>query len=307
MGFVVITGGFTLDDTVLLNNEVRRRAIGGNIVYAAVGAKIWHEHVGLFGVAGHDYPQEHLDYLTQHGLDVSGITRVKEPCLKMWALLEGGNARQLIYRLDSGDNESMDPRVEFATDEYVARATAVHIAAIPVPSQRALIERFRKDDICVSMDTIDIPGRIDPKPLKELKNLAGVDVFLPSYEEIESIYGKNADLKAVMRTACEDGKRNMVVKLGNKGCLAYDAKKDVFYSVPVYPADAKDTTGAGDSFCGGFLAGMDICGDVLESAVMGCVSASFNIEDFGAVHAIDTSREAAKARFDKVYKNVERI
>ena len=68
--------------------------------------------------------------------NISGITRVKEPCLKMWALLEGGNARQLIYRLDSGDNESMDPRVEFATDDYVARASAVHIAAIPVAFQR---------------------------------------------------------------------------------------------------------------------------------------------------------------------------
>ncbi len=303
MGFVVITGGFTLDDTVLTTNEVMRKAPGGNILYGALAARIWHDHVGMFGVVGDDYPESYLEELRQNGLDLSGITRVEGPCLKNWALLEGGNSRQLIYKLDSGSNEQMDPRSELAEDSWVEKVSAVHINAIPIPSQRKLIEKFSGSGRFITMDTIHIKNRIDPTALKNPENLQGVDMFLPSLEEVRDIYG-DGDLKKIMRDVCHKAGCGMAVKMGNQGSLVYDNKKDQFIQIPICPVEAKDTTGAGDSFCGGFLAGYDLTGDLVQAAVMGTVSSSFAIQEFGAIHMLKAPRDEAKKRFDQVYKNV---
>ena len=44
----------------------------------------------------------------------------------------------------------------------------------------------------------------------------------------------------------------VVVKLGSAGCvLAVPGEAPV--RIPAHPADARDTTGAGDAFCGAFM------------------------------------------------------
>ncbi len=305
MGVIAITGGFTLDDTVLLDGRVMRKAPGGNILYGAVGAHIWHDEVGLCGVAGADYPQAYLDRLQAAGFDVGGVVRVAEPCLKVWALHESEKSRQLVYRLDSGTNEAMDPRAALIPEAYAARVSGVHIAAIPVGSQRALIEKFGKYAKTVTLDTIEIKGRIDPRPLADGRKLDGVDVFSPSIEEVRAIYG-DRDVREVMKETARE-RRGMVVKCGKAGALVCDGATGALYRVPVFPVNAVDTTGAGDAFCGGLLAGLDLTGDILRAAAMGAVSSSFVIEDFGAVHALRATRQAARERFEKVYDGVEEI
>jgi ribokinase len=58
--------------------------------------------------------------------------------------------------------------------------------------------------------------------------------------------------------------------------------------------DARDPTGAGDSFCGGFLAGWLRHGDLREAALCGTVSASFTVEAPG-LQAIQTATPNAAA------------
>jgi len=42
-----------------------------------------------------------------------------------------------------------------------------------------------------------------------------------------------------------------VIKLGEKG--SYIKARDIFYSIPSYPVEVKDPTGAGDLYAAGFL------------------------------------------------------
>ena len=48
------------------------------------------------------------------------------------------------------------------------------------------------------------------------------------------------------------GARTAVMKLGARGCAIYTADRE--FLVPAFDVEAKDTTGAGDCFVGGFLA-----------------------------------------------------
>lgn len=306
MGFVAISGGFTLDDTVLLDNTVMRAAPGGNILYGAIGARIWHDNVGLLGMIGEDYPEEHLNKLRENGFDLDGLQRVKHPCLKVWALHEGHNERQLIYKLDSGKNQEMDPNPENIDTSYSKRVTALHVAAIPYLSQKQIINKFIEYSPYISLDTINIVGQIDPRCLAEPNKLDGINAFLPSEDEVNKIW-EGKDHIQVLKTVCQENAIDMVIKLGNKGCIVFDHHKNAIHSIPVFDVPVIDTTGAGDSFCGGFIAGMDLTADVLTAAMMGTISSSFLIQNFGAMHALNTNKTMAYERLAILKNHIHTI
>jgi sugar/nucleoside kinase (ribokinase family) len=307
MGLVVVAGGFTLDDTVLLSNEIMRGAPGGNVLYAAIGARLWRDSVGLIALIGRDYPQAYIELLKEKGFDTTGITRVDHPNIKMWALHEDNGGRQLIYKLDSGHNKNLDPRIEYIPKEY-EKADGLHIAALPFDTQQALIRYYDDCDTNISLDVVTIPGRIDSTPYRHLANLQGISVFLPSIEEVHDIYGHNGELVSLMDRVTAGANLNvMVVKMGTKGSIVYERASGTAYHVPIFKVSAKDTTGAGDSFCGGFAAGWADTGDAVESVIRGTVSASFMVEDFGALHPLDASKGDVLKRATVVRQGVERI
>lgn len=51
--------------------------------------------------------------------------------------------------------------------------------------------------------------------------------------------------------------------------------------VAALPAKVVDTTGAGDSFCGAFMAELLRAGDPVAAARAGVTAASFTVEDYG--------------------------
>jgi sugar/nucleoside kinase (ribokinase family) len=57
-----------------------------------------------------------------------------------------------------------------------------------------------------------------------------------------------------------------------------------------------DPTGAGDAFCGGFLAGMQRTGDPLGAVLHGSVSASLKLEGSGPFYPVHVLPGLAEAR-----------
>jgi len=98
------------------------------------------------------------------------------------------------------------------------------------------------------------------------------------------------------------GPRIVVVKAGDRGALVYERDTRRRTHVPAYPARVADVTGAGDSFCGGFMVGLAETGDAIRAAMYGAVSASFVIEGFGALYAIHHSREEAEEHLQRLEK-----
>jgi sugar/nucleoside kinase (ribokinase family) len=91
--------------------------------------------------------------------------------------------------------------------------------------------------------------------------LQDIDFIFPNREEAALMSGTDdpAAAAAIIRAF---GPKTVVIKLGSQGCLI--ASNQATLHVPAYPANAVvDTTGAGDAFCGGFLAallrGLDLC------------------------------------------------
>ncbi len=61
----VTGGGLRIDYTITHEGKANIRQPGGNCVYAAVGAKLWDEPVGIWARKGENYKDEWLEKLNQ--------------------------------------------------------------------------------------------------------------------------------------------------------------------------------------------------------------------------------------------------
>jgi ribokinase len=298
-------GGFTLDDTVLPSGEVQWSAPGGNVLYSAIGAKIWANEVGIIGVVGHDYPETYLDQLKKAGFDLDGVRRIDYTSFHVWILHEGEGRRQIIYRLDSGKNQALDPTDEDLPSSIV-KAKGVHICPILGASQAILMEHLLSNKVPTFLDLIVIPDQIDVHSGHNRNYWPKLHGFLPSIEEVRALFG-NLPLGDLIHNMQEVGPELFAIKMGALGCVVRNPIDGEIYHVPAYPTNVIDATGAGDSFCGGFMVGAQGTGDPIMAALYGTVSASFVIEDFGALHALHIKKGLAYERLESLRPKVRRL
>ncbi|HBY93523.1 MAG: PfkB family carbohydrate kinase [Ardenticatenaceae bacterium] len=288
-------GNFTIDDIVLHDGRTWIDQAGGNVLYSALGAKIWLSEVGIIARIGNDLPERYLDMLATFDLELV-LTHLPRPNLHDWALYEPDGSRQFINHRRSGDNDEMSIR---AAEILPVQRTgqAYHIAPMPTLRQRELVHALKRPDNLVALD----PHELFLEGFENLlwETLRHVDFFLPSREEARRLIGSDVPERAVKEFA-RCGPRVTVVKLDTEGSLVYEAAGDRLTHVPIYAAKAVDVTGAGDAYCGGFLAGYLLHGDPVEAACHGTVSASYVVESLGALHVRRPSRGEAEARVASV-------
>src|SRR6185295_10055360 len=120
--------------------------------------------------------------------------------------------------------------------------------------------------------------------------LDAFDVLLPNAEEALRLAGRaDGDVEAAARDLARRGPL-VVVKLGADGALATTG--DEVVRAAAKPVDAVETTGAGDSFDAGFLAGR-LNGDDLESVLaLACACGALSTRRAGGTAAQPTLEEA---------------
>jgi ribokinase len=289
-------GNFTIDDIVRWPDGLTFMGQpGGNALFAALGARMWLEGAGLLARVGRDYPRERLAAIQARGLCL-GLAPVDAPTLHDWALYEADGNRQFINHLNSGSNEAMTLSPDEIAPEHLG-AEAYHLAPVPTHQQLALARHLKRPSAWLSVDPHYTWIEGHQAEIQELIGLA--DFFLPSRLEARLILGQDAP-EAAARAFAALGPRAVVIKLERDGSLVYDAPGDRLVHVPIYPATVRDTTGAGDAYCGGFLAGYLLTRDVVAAAQHGTVSASYVVEAVGALATPQPDRAEAQARLDHV-------
>ncbi len=95
----------------------------------------------------------------------------------------------------------------------------------------------------------------------------------------------------------------MVVKCGSYGSYIIDCTKREYVHVAVVNnLQVVDVTGAGDAFCGGFLAGMFLTRDIISACAFGTVSASFIVESLGVTRPRNYHVLTAKRRLNALMR-----
>ena len=320
----LIIGGLREDYCITHDGQARSGVLGGNAVYAATGAALWSDSVGLLGRVGSNYPSDWLDEIASSGLDTSGVMVLPSPqdTRTFYAY------RSLEERVDTNPNlhyqraglpipkaltdyvsstegqrskDSFGPLAFRPKDlpDTVGEAVAAHLAPGDYLTHSIVPARLRELD--VSMVVVDPSARyMEPEFRKELPDLLnGLAAFLPSESEATSYFQpRPPDLWEMAEGLSELGCPIVGIKRGGAGIFLWDQLNRRRFHIPAYPSQVVDVTGAGDAFCGGFLVGLSETGDVLEAGLRGSVSASLAIEGTGALYAIDAAPGLPQARLE---------
>lgn len=197
-----------------------------------------------------------------------------------------------------------------------AAVIGLHIAPSSIRTQRRLPAAARKFGVqLVSVD----PGERAMQPalmayIEEM--LADIDVFMPSDQEVATLFsdarlalGRHSRIDAKRYAAwfAARGPRLVVLKLGSDGALVHERPGGQFWHVPAAPVRVVDVTGAGDAFCGGFMADFVRSGDPVRAAITGAVSASLAVQDYGALHMLAVTQDEIDRRVALLRSHVRRM
>jgi sugar/nucleoside kinase (ribokinase family) len=270
--------------------------IGGSAAITAVAAARLGVRVALAAAVGDDAAGAFmLRQLASEGVDTSAVVvRPGQPTAMTVALSRGGDrailtATGAMTTLTAAD---VPPSV-------ISGARHVHVSSYFLverclgPGLADLLALARRHGARTSLDTNwDPAGRWGGEWLPGI--LAQTDLLLPNEAEALHLAGQQ-DLDAAV-TALAGPARAVVAKLGARGALCVTGSAR--YRAEPPPAQPVDTTGAGDCFNAGLIAGLLGGLGLAESVALGCAVGSASTSAPGgsaACPGMPAARELARA------------
>jgi sugar/nucleoside kinase (ribokinase family) len=325
----LIFGQLTREYLLPPSGQPRLDAAGGSLLYAAAGLRVWESSIGLVGRVGGDYPRAWLNECMSRGFDTQGI-RILDRELDVrdflaytasfetnrvnpvshFARREMTFPKALLGYQPPDEKKPDEARAIVVTDipaDYLA-ARAAHICPMDLVTQTQLIAGMKRGDVHTFI--LDpAPASMTPTARRELPALLnGVTAFIPSQEELSNLFwGETYDLWKMAEMVSLYGCEYVVIKCGARGQLLYDSQSKRKWEIPAYPARVADPTGAGDAFCGGFMAGYCKKYDPLEGVLYGNVSASLKVEGSGAYYPLEVLPGLAEARLNVLKSMVREV
>ena len=325
---LVTVGGLTIDNVIASDGTVALARVGGNAAYSGVGARCFVPTVGLVSMAVASWPDETLDRLKAHGLLLDGVTRNPARLRYVdWFIYDEAGDRTERLRSLSGDLKAagfsdvkltadevnrwqamlkaMPPPDEPSYSQFrhenpmtpsqvpasYLKARGAHLAPSRIDVLIAMAAHFGQTDMALTLD----PGwQLADISLDDLDPLLSrVDAFLPSAVELAAL-APGAGVDDALRTLADRCRGTVAVKRGRQGSLVWDRAQARSIVIPALVVDAVDPTGAGDSWSGGFLAGLVETGDPVRAACFGAVAAARIVSRFGADGALPVDQAACR-------------
>jgi ribokinase len=308
---LLILGQITIDHVVPAEPGHWYERLGGNALYAAAGARLWCDssRIGLVARRGPNMPASLGAMLAASGLTDSGIVPAATENMVEWLIYEADGSRRNLPRAP----ELRDANVDEATRNarYIARKYAVSASHEDIPSPWLPAAGIHLgpqvgDRHPMSINALRTRANllsVDPSPtysrsLSERefgKMLRGADVLMPSEGEIGHM-APDRDWAGLARRLRDSGFPEVVLKRGEHGAVLCD-RAGATHAVPAAPARPVDLTGAGDAFCGAFLACRVEGLDMVRAARRAAVAAAMVIECAGVDAALALRPADAVARF----------
>jgi len=227
------------------------------------------------------------------GVDVSGVKGGETATTVSVVCVSSKGERSFLYNPGS----SAVFRAEDVPDELIEECDIIFVAGAMLLSAfdgapcAALLHRARQLGKLTVMDTAwDFDDVWLPKIAPALREL---DIFMPSIDEARKLTGEQ-DHRQVARALRGLGAKNVIIKLGADGAYMLTESGDELVSPTYREIKPVDTTGAGDSFCAGFLAGLAQELSFSESLALGNAVGTACISAVGAstgIRSLEETRE----------------
>ncbi|WP_281777668.1 PfkB family carbohydrate kinase [Croceibacter atlanticus] len=275
------------------------KILGGAATYIGLSASNFGIDSGVVSVVGEDFPQEHLDLLTEHNVNIDGIEIVKGGKTFFWSgkYHNDMNSRDTLVT-ELNVLADFDPVVPAAYQN----ADVVMLGNLHPFVQMRVIEQVKNPKLIV-LDTMNF--WMD-SALEELKQvIAKVDVITINDEEARQLSGEYSLVKAA-REIEKMGPKYVVIKKGEHGALLFHDDK-MFFAPALPLEEVFDPTGAGDTFAGGFSGYLAKTEDysfknMKNAIIYGSNLASFCVEKFGTERMESLDKKEVEERLEQFKK-----
>jgi sugar/nucleoside kinase (ribokinase family) len=234
--------------------------------------------------------------MARHGVDTTGLSRKRGVQTSATILPIRANGERPALHVPGAT-----PLLELADVDLdrVRRSRALLIGAPDalgpiVDDLPGIAEAARERGALVAVDVLH-PGR--PRDFERLAPLLAIsDWFLPNADQLLALTGRDK-LGPAINDVLDTGTSGVAVTQGADGCLVATQDRRTPVHLPAIAVDVVDTTGCGDGFTAGLLAGLLLSpdpadADPLDAAWLGVACGSLvatglgsdaGIEDFGQV------------------------
>ncbi len=269
---------------------------GGDTSNAAIAAARQGASVGYITALGQDMPGDSFMRLWQReGVDTSCVLRTGRFQTGVYFVTHDDAGHHFLhYRTGSasamyGVGDVPEAAIASARILYLS-GISLGISVSACDAALHAIDIAVRNNVAVAFDTNYRPRLWPPARAAAVMHAAmGHTAYaFPGVEDARVLTGltdPDAMLDFYLRLGC----KVVVLKMGADG--AYVGTADGRVVVPGYRVDAVDATGAGDTFCGSFLARI-LAGDGPEDAARyACVAAALKCTGYGAVDPIPTAAQ----------------
>lgn len=269
-------GSIFIDDIVYPDGRTDMEILGGGGVHAAAGMCVWGERPGLVASIGTGVPQAAAARIYRE-FDTQGVLPLDFPQMRAWQVFEWDGKRTELFRVKEIDPFMRAPLPPDLPDSY-RPAQAVHILRDASDFE---IWRAAFPQATIFWE----PEQMFMEPQNSAAfraMLPQMHIVSPNVLEASLIYGFD-DPQRLLDAMLADGVSVVALRMGELGSWVASAQERVH--IPIVPVpEVVDVTGAGNSYCGGFLVGWQRTHDLTTAGCYGAVAASFALETVGVLN-----------------------
>jgi len=258
-----------------LSSKTYQSVLGGkganqSIALAKAGVNVY--HVGAIGASDLSF----VDVMKAYGVNCNHVRPLADVASGHAIIQVDDNAENAILLFGGANQAISEDQIALALananqDDYVLIQNETN-------ALKSIIEHAKQKDMRVIFN---------PAPMHEsVKNLplSMIDLLIVNEVEAQQLTGYQhlSDIKSGLLSQYPDAK--FVMTLGKNGACYLD--KDTDTQVDAYAVEAVDTTAAGDTFIGFFMAGLEHQKSIADALRFACAASALAVMTHGASPSI---------------------
>ena len=293
----ILALGTLAKDNMIYDDVITSNLLGGSGFYFSISASVFTQVV-LVSVVGTDFPKTGLNILKNNNIDISNVD-IKDGKTFSWTgKYYSDKERETISTKKGVYSEYMPGKLNFNKGYRY-----VFLGSMHPEKQLNFINANKFSKSIIVSDTI--LGYINSNRLDVIKVVNNSKILLINMCEA-SLLANAKDINIIIDELLLMGPEYIVIKDGPRGVIIASMKGTKI--VPSYQnTKVLDTTGAGDSFAGGFLGYLSTSNDndLIKAAIYGNAVASICIESKGIDSLINLDLESINSRKNILEKELK--
>ena len=263
-------------------------AAGAGVDLAKLGASVL-----AVGAVGDDLLGDMVAAaMARHGVDTSGLSRKSGVQTSATILPIRGNGERPALHVPGATSllELADVNLDRVRGSRALLVGAPDaLGGIVGDGLAQVVAAARAGGALIAVDVLH-PGR--PQDLQRIAGLLGTaDWFLPNADQLLALTGRD-DLTPAIEDVLALGAGGVAVTCGADGCVIAWRDGGAPVSLPAIKVDVVDTTGCGDGFTAGMLAGLLLGAGPVDAAWLGIACGSLVATGLGSDAGIESLAQA---------------